>query len=116
MQEFTKEELIEAMLQGTITKLFNSHNIDPTKIDYRKYLTVGREDFRQYLKNNPNLAESYFKKHVTTKAGHDSAGFVKENNKYIVFWFDHGRRRDITEFNDIIEAVIEHALSTNGLY
>jgi hypothetical protein len=117
MNDISKEEQIKAIIEGRLFRLLKRHGvIDPSMVDIRRYVTVGKTDIHQFLIDNPTLAHVYFDQHKTTQVGHDVPGLVKENDKYVVFWFYHGKRRDIVEFSSINEAVAKHIILWLGLY
>jgi hypothetical protein len=112
----SKEDQINAMLNGTLFHLLGKYLDNPLRTDFRKLITVQRPDIIAYLHEHPQTAEAYFQKQLVDAPNHDVGTIFHRGNRYIVVTMFHGEERFPRWFNSIGEAVAEHVLLNVGMY
>ena len=111
-----KEDQIRAMLDGRTFDLLRDYDINPERVDFRKFITVQRQNLIDFLSIHPDAAEDYFRKHSITEATHDVGKIWQDGSGFMTAWMDHGRPRSIWRFETLSEAIAEHVLITHGMY
>jgi len=111
-----KDEQIESMLAGSFFDVIQEHGQDPRKGDFRRFITVDRQQIIDYLRLHPDRATEYFKKYSAVRGANDIAVISKDGAEYVVAWMDRGRPRDIRRFSDVADADAEHVLINHGKY
>ena len=114
--EIPVQQLIPAMLNGTLPVLLKERGIDPERVGLRRFITVDRAALLAYLNDHPEEAESYMSRHGGLQSGHDVARLVREGGTYVTCWMDHGSALSVRRFQTLDEAVAEHVLMSHGLY
>ncbi|HTV48061.1 MAG TPA: hypothetical protein VMG59_06415 [Phycisphaerae bacterium] len=111
-----KYEQIEAMLAGRFFDVVQEHGQDPRKGDFRRFISVDRQQIIDYLRLHSGRAMEYFEKYSAVRGTHDVAVIFKDGAEYVVAWMDRGHPRDVRRFSDIAEADAEHMLINHGKY
>lgn len=113
-----RDEQIKAMLEWKVDKLLRQHNLEPSTVNVNafKYLTVTHEYILTFLKSHPKLATAFFDENRATISRHDVIGIDKEDEHFIVFDWDHGKRRGVTRYENVEEAVTVYLVDRYGLY
>lgn len=84
-----KEEQLLALLDGRVSELI-SRSLDKTVVDFRPYLTATRSGLEWFLLRNPDLARTYFRKHTSCVAPHDTDMTFERDGQYFVAGFHAG--------------------------
>ena len=112
----SKEDQINAMLNGTLFHFLEKYVDDPLRTDFRKLITVERADIIAYLDKHPQAAEMYFQKQLIDTPNHDVETIFHRRNRYLVVAMCHGEEIFPRWFNSMSEAVAEHVLLNFGMY
>jgi hypothetical protein len=115
MAEFTKVEQIKALLESPVYAydLLKRYVKDPGYLDFRHYYTVSQGDILEYLKAHPGVADAYVQNHRASTPLHDTFGLDIEDDHYVVFAWDHGKRVSFEKYATPEEAVAAYLV---GLY
>lgn len=111
-----QDEQIESMLFGNFFDLLHDYGQDPWSGDFRRFITISRQQLIDYLRLHPEMTVAYLDKWSAATATHDVAVISEDGAEYIVAWMDHGRARSPHRFRDVAEAVAEHVLVRHGSY
>ena len=111
-----KSEQINAMLNGTIFDLLRDYTDNPKSVDFRKFLTITRQDLTDYLTAHRDEAEAYFQKQLVFQGTHDVERLFQQGSEYVVVSMDHGQRKCPRPFHSLAEAVAEQVLVNHGMY
>ena len=107
-----EQEQLEALATGLkeVYRLLTEYLGDLNKIpDFKKYITVTKEQLANYLRREPGLAE----RHVSAPSDpkyHESPVLERASGKYRVYEVDHGNPRDVREFSDLADAASEYLM------
>lgn len=111
-----EEDQIRAMLNGSIYDLLRNYNVQPERVDFRKFITVNRQKLINFLSSHNGEAETYFQKYSKIEATHDVEKISRDGANYMTAWMDHGQPRSTRRFTTLGEAVAEHVLVSHGMY
>jgi hypothetical protein len=111
-----KEEQIESMLSGTFFHVLREHGQDPQNGDFRRFITVDRQQILASLRLHPDRAVEYLRSHSAAHGPHDLAIISRGEREYVIAWMDHGHPRSIRKFSDLADSVAEHVLVNHGKY
>ena len=109
-----KERQVSALLSGQLAELVAAV-LGRSVVDIRPFVTFVRDDVETYLRNSPQVAADYFRKHASSQGPHDSDLIYERGGQYFVAWSDHGSPRLERPFPTMIEAVAYHALIRYGM-
>ena len=87
-QPMSKNEEIEAMIDGTFVERVRELGAD--EVTFRDFITVGREDLEQYLRNNPKVMRTELQSALAREATHERAFIRIGSSGYDVSQSDHG--------------------------
>ena len=104
------------MLSGGVGALLADCMDNPPQYDFKKVLTVKRNDVIDFLNKNTDQATAYWQRHGMVSVPHDAEELYQEGDEYLVAWIDHGKRRWIKRFKSLPEAIAEHVLVAYGMY
>jgi hypothetical protein len=114
--QIPNENQIRAMLDGRVFDLLRDYGVEPERIDFRRLITVRRQDLIDFLSTHSDVAEDYIRKHSLVAATHDVGKIWQEGSEYLTAWLDHGKVLSPHRFKTLGEAVAEHVLVAHGMY
>lgn len=109
------EEQLEAYTTWKTRELFVKHciTIAPNELfttdhhDVRGLFTFTRMQLISYLQERPELLSSYFELSSQMKGTYDRDILERDKSKYILYWQDHGSRRNEKLYDDPFEAAAD---------
>jgi hypothetical protein len=111
-----ENEQINAMLNGSIYDLLGHYISDPRSIDFRKYITVGRQQLVEFLQVHTDIADVYLRMQLSMDGNHDVERVFRQGSGYVVASMLHGEARWPRYFESAAEAAAQHVLMSHGMY
>ena len=103
---------MESMLDGTFFKVLKSKGIDPARSDYRKHITISKEELSVYMQTNKIMIKHYIKESQKNKNAHEKFWIeVTGDNRFLIHEMNRGKIINTEEFDNVYDAVAEYVLS-----
>ncbi|HEX5473768.1 MAG TPA: hypothetical protein VFX12_03815 [Vicinamibacterales bacterium] len=113
MGGFSTGEQVEAIVNGTIGKLLRQYY--PALEDYRKAITVTREDLESYLLGHPAITGSLLSRRLAQEPIHEQILIIETAHGYEVGESDHGTPIFLKPFSSREKALADVLLSELGM-
>lgn len=107
-----REEQLEALASGLgqVYRLLRDYLGDLNQVpDYRRYITITKDELAVYLSHHIALAEQHLKQ-PTDPMFHESPVLERIDDGYRVYEIDHGQPRFTREFSSLAEAAAEYLM------
>jgi hypothetical protein len=101
------------MLLGNLDKALGIS--DPSLADYNDYISIGKIDIIDYLEAHIDYMQQFLNSHNCDGLYNDSYCINQKNDKYTIFWLDHGIKRFCYERSSAAEIIAEYIFITYGL-
>lgn len=101
-----EEQQLQALANGlpAFYRLIENYTGGPIKSDFRQFATVDKGDLARYLRRHQALAAKHVMAEADALTLHDHPVLLKEGDKWLVCWIDHGTKKNEAFFGDLSEA------------
>ena len=108
-----REEQLAALADGmpALYRVIEKYTGGSVQGDFRSFVNVSKAELAEYLKDKPVLAEKHLMSEKEALLFHDLPVFLKENDKWLVCWIDHGSKVDKVYFDDLSEAAANYLMA-----
>ena len=109
----SKDEQLRALADGLpgVYKLIERITGSPVNSDFRDFISVTKQELKQYLSDHPELAGKHVQSSEDVAGAHDVPVLIAEGGKWIVCWMDHGERTNEKTYGNLAEAAANYLMA-----